>query len=460
MTEPPRFAIVGGGFTGVAFIIHLARLVRGPLDIDVIEPSAALGAGIAYSARDPRHRINVPSGRMSLLPGESSHATNWFFQRGILPGDGASTDASGNHYVARAHYGAYVADTLARTLAAAPRVRLRHHRARAAQVARAGAGWSVALSNGESVEVDRVALCFGHAVAGPPCPISDAAAGHPGLIANPWRPDGLAAIDVHAHVLLVGTGLTMADMGATLLDRGVRRITAVSRRGLMAQPHGIFSSDPNFLDGAAPPRTALALLRLARQRARMSIDQGLGWHPAADALRFSLAQLWPALPPAERRRIARRLLPFWDVHRFRVAPQVHQALTAAIADGRLVVEKAGVTAIDADADALVVRLRRPGGALEERRFDAIVLCVGPDRDLTHNPLVRALFEAGLARPDPVGFGLDVDGDSHLIARDGTIERNLIALGPVTRGTFGEMTGAPDITHHIARLAALIAAGAA
>ena len=156
----------------------------------------------------------------------------------------------------------------------------------------------------------------------------------------------------------------------------------------------------------------------------------------------------------------RRLLPFWDVHRFRVAPQVHQALTAAIGDGRLVVEKAGVTAIDADGDALVVRLRRPGGALEERRFDAIVLCVGPNRDLTHNPLVRALLEAGLARPDPIGLGLDVDADSHLIARDGAIERNLIALGPMTRGTFGEMTGAPDIARHIERLAGRIAAGAA
>jgi uncharacterized NAD(P)/FAD-binding protein YdhS len=458
MTEPLRFAIVGGGFTGVAFVIHLARHSSSPIDIDVIEPGAMLGAGIAYSARDPLHRINVPSGRMSLFPEESSHATNWFFQHGILPGDGASTDASGNHYVARAHYGAYVADTLAKTLAATPHVRLRHHHSRATQVARAGAGWSIALSDGESVAADRVALCFGHAVAGPPCPVSEAAARHPGLIANPWRPGGLAAIDARARVLLVGTGLTMADMGATLLDRGIRGITAVSRRGLMAQPHGIFSSDANFLDGAAPPRTALALLRLARQRARASIDGGPGWHPVADALRFSLPRLWPALPPAERRRIARRLLPFWDVHRFRVAPQVHQALTAAIADGRLVVKKAGVTAIDADGDALIARLRRPGGALEEQRFDAIVLCVGPNRDPAHNPLVRALFEAGLARPDPVGLGLDVDGDSHLIARDGTIERHLIALGPMTRGTFGEMTGAPDIARHIERLVGRIAAG--
>jgi uncharacterized NAD(P)/FAD-binding protein YdhS len=460
MTDRLRIAIVGGGFTGVALIIHLARLIRGPLDVDLIEPSAVLGAGIAYSARDPLHRINVPSGRMSLFPGEPTHATNWFFQHNILPGDGASTDSSGDHYVARAHYGAYVADTLAETLAAAPNVRLRHHRAPAIHVVRAGAGWSVALSNGESVAADRVALCFGHAVAGPPCPVSDAAAGHPGLIANPWRPDGLAAVDAQARVLLVGTGLTMADMGATLLDRGVRQINAVSRRGLMAQPHGLFSSDANFLDGAAPPATALALLRLARQRARASIDRGLGWHPATDALRFSLAHLWPALPAAERRKVVRRLLPFWDVHRFRVAPQVHQALTAAIRDGRLVVEKAGVAAIDASDDALVAHLRRPGGASEARRFDAIVLCVGPNRDLTHNPLVRALFEAGLARPDPVGLGLDVDADSHLVARDGVIERDLIALGPMTRGTFGEMTGAPDIARHIARLAERIAAGAA
>ena len=117
MTDRLRIAIVGGGFTGVAFIIHLARLVRGPLDIDVIEPSAALGAGIAYSARDPLHRINVPSGRMSLLPGESSHATNWFFQHGILPGDGASTDSSGDHYVARSTR-LLAPETLPQTLAA------------------------------------------------------------------------------------------------------------------------------------------------------------------------------------------------------------------------------------------------------------------------------------------------------------------------------------------------------
>jgi uncharacterized NAD(P)/FAD-binding protein YdhS len=125
-----------------------------------------------------------------------------------------------------------------------------------------------------------------------------------------------------------------------------------------------------------------------------------------------------------------------------------------------VVEKAGVAAIDVEGDALVARLRRSGGALEERRFEAIVLCVGPDRNLTHNPLVRALFEAGLARPDPVDLGLDVDAESHLIARDGAIERSLIALGPMTRGAFGEMTGAPDIARHIERLTGLIAAGAA
>ncbi|WP_158815696.1 FAD/NAD(P)-binding protein [Methylocapsa sp. S129] len=470
MTEPDRLAsagrlriaVVGGGFTGVAFVIHATRLIPGPLDIDIIEPSAALGLGHAYSASDPLHRINVPSERMSLFAGDLSHATDWLFQKQILPGDGASTDAIGHHYVARSHYGAYVADTLAKTLtAAAPRVSLRHRRALATAIRPADGGWSIALSTGDAVEADRVALCFGHAVAGSPCPISAAAAADPRLIANPWRADGLSSIDKEASVLLVGTGLTMADMAASLLGRGHKgKLIAVSRRGLMAQPHGLFADDVNFLGDCAPPLTALGLLDLVRRRVRASTDQGRGWHPAIDALRYNLPRVWGALPPGERRAVKRRLLAFWDVHRFRVAPQVHAALAAAIGDGRLVVEKAGVAAIDANQDSLVATLRRPGGALQERRFGGIILCVGPDRDLTHNPLIREMFAVGLARADAVGLGLDVDAGSHLIARDGTVQPNLLAFGPMTRGTFGEMTGAPDIARHIERVAGLMAAGAA
>ena len=449
--RPKHIAVIGGGFTGAAFVIHATRHLPGPLDFTVIEPAAEIGRGIAYAARDARHRINVPSDRMSLFPEDRDHATRWFFAGGILPGDGSSTDAAGHHYVPRWAYGAYVADVLRWTLASAgPRIRLRHHRGLAEDLRRFDGRWSVSLAGGDVIEADKVVLSFGHGRPRPPFPVSAAATADARLVADPWRNEALARIAPDADVLLVGTGLTMADMAETLLSRGHRGlITAVSRRGLLAQSHGLFRDDFDLLQGAQLPSTALQVLRLARQRAREAIALGLGWQPAADALRFNLAAIWPALPVRERERVVRRLLPFWEAHRFRVAPQPHATLVEAMQSGRLVLERAGVLSVDTEDAWLAVSLRRSGGAAERRKFGGVVLCIGPDRNLGRHPLARNLLASGLARSDAVGLDLEVDRRSRLVARDGHVHADILALGPLTRGSFGEMTGAPDITRHIA-----------
>ena len=453
-----RIAVVGGGFTGAAFIIHAARSLSGPITFEVMDPAADLGRGVAYGTRDPLHRINVPSDRMSLYPQDGDHATRWFFDKGVLPGDGSSADGTGRHYVPRWDYGSYVGDSLARSIReAAGGVRLNHHRGRAVSVVEAEDRWAVRLANGAVVEADMVVLSFGHSAPWAPFPISAAAAAHDGFAANPWHPAGIAAMDPDVPVLLVGTGLTMADMVETLLVRGHRGpITAMSRHGLLPQPHGQFRSDVDFLDGEPLPGTALALLRLARRRADEAERDGTGWQVAADALRFALARLWPALPDEERRRVARRLLPFWEVHRFRIAPQPDATLQRAIASGQVSVEKAAVVSLDADGPSLAASFKAPGRPPETRSFGGVVLGVGPDRDLTRNPLVRGLFQSGVARPDPLGMGLDVDRDSRLVSRDGAPTMTALALGPMTRGTFGEMTGAPDIAKHVAAIVARMA----
>jgi len=116
------------------------------------------------------------------------------------------------------------------------------------------------------------------------------------------------------------------------------------------------------------------------------------------------------------------------------------------------VETAGLVRIERAQGALRATLRRPGGALEQRVYEAIILCTGPAQDIaTKNPLVRALFDAGHARLDTVGIGLDVDPQSRLKDRDGNVLPGLFAFGPMTRGTFGEMTGAPDIARHLGRV---------
>jgi hypothetical protein len=97
--------------------------------------------------------------------------------------------------------------------------------------------------------------------------------------------------------------------------------------GLMAQSESLFADNVSFLDGVASPTTSLEPLRLVRRRARASIAGGSGRRPAIDALRYSLPQIWRLLAEVERRRIMRRLLPFWDVRRFRVAPRAFGSRT-------------------------------------------------------------------------------------------------------------------------------------
>ena len=46
-------AIIGGGFTGAAVALHVARLARGA-SVVVFEPRAALGRGLAYDDPDRR----------------------------------------------------------------------------------------------------------------------------------------------------------------------------------------------------------------------------------------------------------------------------------------------------------------------------------------------------------------------------------------------------------------------
>jgi uncharacterized NAD(P)/FAD-binding protein YdhS len=88
----------------------------------------------------------------------------------------------------------------------------------------------------------------------------------------------------------------------------------------------------------------------------------------------------------------------------------------------------------------------------------VVNCAGPDADYSRirDPLVRSLLANGMVRPDALCLGLDVTGNCALLGRDGSISRRLFAVGPVTKGTFWEMTAVPDIRQQAEFLAGQLA----
>ena len=89
--------------------------------------------------------------------------------------------------------------------------------------------------------------------------------------------------------------------------------------------------------------------------------------------------------------------------------------------------------------------------------DVVVDCTGPRPFASRgwNDLVDALLDYGVARPDALGLGLDVDDDGALVDQGGATSPRLWALGPARRGHQWESTAVPEIRQHAARIATLL-----
>ncbi|WP_425515446.1 FAD/NAD(P)-binding protein, partial [Oharaeibacter diazotrophicus] len=258
-------------------------------------------------------------------------------------------------------------------------------------------------------------------------------------------------------------GLTAADIVGTLRAQGHRgRITLVSRHGLRSRGHAPAgqAAVPRGDFVSRPATTALALLRRVRAEVRAAADEGLTWHPVFDALRLQGGAIWRALSIAERRRLVRHLRSFWDVHRFRIAPQLDELLVAELTAGR--VEHVAGRVVGAAAEpgggfAVEIRLRA-GGTVVRRRFGALIVATGPAHGtvLASQPHLEGLAAAGVLKPDPIGLGIACDDGARALRADGKAEPDLFVAGPLARGTFGELMGLPQVTDHAVLVATAVA----
>src|SRR5690606_25503087 len=214
--KPRSIIIVGGGFSGIVLAANLLRRARQPLDVVLLERTPQLG-GPAYAARDYPYLLNVPVGRMSA----DSRRPEAFleFARRRAPATGAED------FVPRTWYGDYLRTMLAETEAGASTARLQRVQGEAAHLSRHDAGFRVALRDGRILGADEVVLACGNP---PPSqlPAFAALAGHPRYVADGCRESGLQQSP--GEVLLVGTGLTMADAALAASARG--EIGRASRR--------------------------------------------------------------------------------------------------------------------------------------------------------------------------------------------------------------------------------------
>ncbi|TIP37899.1 FAD/NAD(P)-binding protein, partial [Mesorhizobium sp.] len=336
--------------------------------------------------------------------------------------------ANGALYPQRRVFGRYVESHLQPFLFGKT---IRHLRSAVASAELSGEGYHLILADGGTLAADALVIATTHPPPALPLPLQSVI-GAAGLVANPYDLERLEAIGRDDHVLVVGTGLTSADVIATLDRNGHRgRITALSRHGYRSRGHAAMHADPIGDFTGLPSRSATVLLRRIRSTIATAAQQGEGWHPVLDAVRRQGQIIWQALPLAEQRRVVRHLRALWDVHRFRIAPQIAAVLDRRVAEGTLAYRAASITGAEqVDGRIRVTQRLRGQRRLLAEAYDSVIVTTGPAHAdiLRTNAAIAALARMGLVRLDPIGLGLATDSQGRAVGTSGRPTDSIFVSG--------------------------------
>ncbi len=444
-------AIIGAGFSGTLTAVNLLRATPShDLRVVLIEQGSAHGRGLAYRFRDDNHLLNVPAGNMSALADEPDHFVSYC--QNIDPALNAKS------FVSRRLYGEYLQYTLADADAQHPGILEKiTDEAIAVSPYASSRGFRIALASGSSLEASQVVLALGHFPPRPPASVPEVLHRH---IVDPWDISTLDGLDADKPVVILGTGHTAIDALFRLTGCNTsRKIILLSRRGLL--PHGHrFNPTPPANAGypaylAELPPTIRAYTRALRLEATRREAGGGDWRDVINELRPHAARLWRGLPESERRRSLRKVLPYWDIHRHRLAPLATRRLETLLDSGQVERIAGHVIGLDMNGTHLCVQIKERHHVRPRiLEIGAIVNCTGPNYDIStlSLPLVTQLSAAGLIQQDGLKLGLLVDDDYRVIGTHDEPVPGLFYVGPMLKARFWEAIAVPELRQHARQLA--------
>jgi uncharacterized NAD(P)/FAD-binding protein YdhS len=435
----PSVTIIGGGASGVLLAAHLLRDPARDIRVTLLERRGQYGQGVAYSASQRDHKVNVPARGMSAFPDDPDHFWRWLQARDY-PGAESSWV-----FVPRRLYGVYLEHVLAEAGQSRPG-RLLVLAEEALSVHQAGKGIETLLGNGTSLVSRHVVLAVGHET-------------------QPARGRGIAVrvgserdtpLDPDAPVIILGSGLSMVDAWLSLAQSNHRGpILVVSRNGFL--PKGHRDVPPLPIDAADVPFGTNLPYFLRWFRALIGETEAVGgdWRSVIDGLRPFNQRIWQSWTKHTKRQALRHLRPWWNIHRHRLPPDLHERLSGAVRRHQVELIAAEFLGVERRGDGVRATIR-PRGTTERRTIDVsrIYDCGGVTVDVatSSNPVIRDLIASGKGRPDALHIGLDVDEHCHVVDGNGKSSPHTLAVGPLTRGRFFEIEAVPDIRRQCADIA--------
>ncbi|HEX7803848.1 MAG TPA: FAD/NAD(P)-binding protein [Pseudoxanthomonas sp.] len=431
-----RITIIGAGFSGSTLATLLASAAETATEVCLVGVDETFGRGVAYGEARLEHLLNVRAKHLGADPDNAEEFADWL-HLGRQGRDG---------FLPRLAYGEYLTDRLRKAKERASNLTLLRQEAIA--VNRIGDGFRVHLDDGSYFASDRVVLALGALSPQRLVGIGPRLAQNPRYIAWPWQDDALDRIDAQARVLIVGTGLTMADVVASLSKRGhAGGIVAISRHGLLPQSHLPEPSPaielPPSIQQALHAHSIRQLVAAIRPLSRVVAD----WRSVVDALRPHIQNFWRGLSTQDRARFLRHVRSYWEVIRHRVAPEVGELLGNLQASGQLKIRAGRLVRAGSRTDGAQVLIRERGkDQIGVEQFDYVVRATGLDTDIvqTTHPLTSHLRESGLISADVHGLGINVNDSFEVLDRHNGRIAGLYCVGPLLRGHLWEITAVPEL----------------
>lgn len=391
-----------------------------------------MGRGLAYGLCDRMHLLNVVASRMGAFADKPEGFFDWLKQEGIVAG--------AHDFMPRALYGAYLESIALQTLALLRRQgrSITFHEVQAEHVRPAGDGWEIFLPGHSPLTASRAVLATGVVP-------TATQANDPPHLTLPWGFDFNRLQDDERPVVILGQGLSMIDVVASLAARDFAGpIIAVSRRGLLPRIHASApGQDIATLEGRLRPLEGKLSRRLKNLRFNLRVCEsaGIEWQAYFDSLRPKTHRLWASLSDSDKGRFFRRLMPYWNIHRHRQPCQSYEMLQRLQREKKLFLHS-GTVAWQGNDAAM-------GGSVY-RNVSHVFNCRGPDYGMLYRAdnLAGRMVREKLLRLHPTGYGVVVD--DALQAAPG-----LHILGSLTVGQFLETTAVTDLREHCARLAQII-----
>jgi uncharacterized NAD(P)/FAD-binding protein YdhS len=449
--EKHTIAIIGAGYSGTLTAVNILRThPPGSLRVVLIEKESGPGRGLAYRFGDDNLLLNVPAGNMSALADEPNHFVSYC--QNVDPAFNAKS------FISRRLYGEYLQHTLAQAETDSPGILEKLKGEAVAVLSDSSSGtFRIELTDGSHLEADQVVLALGHF---PPKPLASMPEDLHEYLINPWDFSTLDRLDPDKPVAILGMGHTAIDALFRLTScNTTRKVFLLSRRGLLPHAHRFNPNPPAASDYpgcfVGLPPSIRAYTRALRQEADRREAAGGNWRDVINEMRPYTSDLWQGLPETEQRRFLKKVVPYWDIHRHRLAPSAARRLDNLLESGQAEKMAGHIVSFDRKGSDLAIQIReKRNGCLRNLEVSALINCTGPNYDLSDlsHPLLIQLRKVGLIQQDLLKLGLLVDEDYRIIDMDNQPTEGFFYVGPMLKAKYWEAIAVPELRHHTRRLA--------